>query len=169
MGERGPGPRAPPEPRGRLLARGLRETPARPGPPGRAPWASLEGAGRCGTSAQLPPDYGHLPPPPPPARPLLWIPLPLLSRSFFPLPLGFRHRPGISAGKRLAGGAAGARDSRRGTAPPCGSAEKRSLSLPSCTLSTKLSQFFLYIILRKSVPTIVSCSAFFPLFFFFLF
>lgn len=62
------GPRAPPKPLGRLRARGLRETPARPGPPARAPGESVKDAGTCGASAQLPPEDGH--PPPAGRRPL---------------------------------------------------------------------------------------------------
>ncbi|XP_055426020.1 RNA-binding motif protein, X chromosome-like [Bubalus kerabau] len=91
------GPRAPPKPLGRLRARGLRETPARPGQPARAPGEPVKDAGTCGASAQLPPENGH--PPPADRRPLSppWL---LLSRSFSPLPPAFRHRPGISAGKK---------------------------------------------------------------------
>lgn len=122
---RGARPLAPRPAQAQRAAPGARP-PADPRPPGRAPRESVKGAGkragaRRGTSAQLPPDDGHSLPPT--AR---WPLSPLLSRPFSSLPPGFRHRPGISAGKRRAGcAAARAKDARRDVAPPCGSAEKR--------------------------------------------
>nr|XP_021492196.1 uncharacterized protein LOC110548343 [Meriones unguiculatus] len=103
-----PAPR--PSPAG-SCGRGLPERrPARPRPRARgAAKGSRLGArsaarlgGGSGPTAPARP----LPPPPPPPAGLsaLWLRLP---RSFSSLPPGFRHRPGISAGKRRVGGAAG--------------------------------------------------------------
>lgn len=97
--ERGRGPHAPPKPRGPLRACGLQETPSRPRPPGRAPreWGGGVSAAR-GLSA---PPAGRRPTSSTTSRsrasPSF---LPFLSRSFSALPPAFRHRLGISAGKR---------------------------------------------------------------------